>query len=120
MHDIDVLGCDQAFQPAGAAPEFERVDGGVHERNPFATERVELRCQRSVLGCDQRARARLHERRHHDERRAGYGFLAQGRYDLQHGCAGQAVRGNVRVVVICAHLARFLDRLRISIKTSLH
>ena len=73
MHDVDPLGRDQFLEHAGIAPERERIDGVVRERNPFGAVGAQLRDQRTLGGRDQRAGAGLQQRVGDVERGAGTG-----------------------------------------------
>ena len=103
MHDIDPLGRDEVLERARALAQLERVDGVVHQRHPFAAERLELGDQRAIVGRDQRAGAGLQQGVGHIDGGAGHRVLAQGRHDLQDRGAGQCARGHMRLAVAVAH-----------------
>src|SRR5262249_17636995 len=99
VHDVDPLGGDEAFQSAGASPDLERIDRRIHEGNPFAAGSLELRNERTVLGCHDGARADFPQRRGHIYRSAGDRLLAQCRHDLQDGRCGHSARVCLPLVV---------------------
>ena len=105
VHDVDPFGGDQALQTPGASPELERIDRCIHEGNPFAAGSRELRNERAVLGCHERARADFSQRRGYIKRSARGRLLAQCGHNLQDGRAGQGAR---MLPLVVAHGVYFL------------
>ena len=101
------------FKSACATPEPERIDRGIHERNPFAAEGREFGTR---AGPPRRPRARGRRiaaaRRRRSSAVRADGLLAQSRHDLQDRRAGQGARRSLRVVAFVAHGAYFLGRHR--------
>ena len=84
-------------------PELERVDGCIHEGNPFAAGGRELRKKGAILGCHDGPRADFAQRRGHVKGATGDRLLAQPRHDLQDRRARQSSAQPFRNRLLDAH-----------------
>jgi hypothetical protein len=93
MHDIDTLSRDESLEDSPAAAELERIESLGFELEELSAESHQVAAERAALSGHDGARARATQGRRDAERATRDRVVAQGRDDLQHGCAGQPARG---------------------------